>query len=244
MVTNIKQFHKITHGNLVARTLKILVRYCSSTFENGNKRTTLDEKTAYKVVLKLKQSERATLKLALAKYESDVVRKQHEDQLAAKRWRSIFEHPSTSELGGVVPTGAYCPLPDLTTRKLDDVRRPDTSDLWKLFLVNAIPFLSFGFLDNFIMIIAGDYIELAFGTFFYISTLTNAALGNTLSDMVGIRVAHLIERSCEKRGLRPPKLSNTQMEMRSTKNFARWGKIVGIVVGCMLGMSPLLFLNK
>lgn len=91
-----------------------------------------------------------------------------------------------------------------------------------VFFVNAVPFLGFGFLDNFIMISAGDYIEHMFGFVFCLSTMAAAGLGNTISDVVGIGSAHYIERGCEILGLRPPKLSTVQMQMKSSRNYASW----------------------
>lgn len=88
--------------------------------------------------------------------------------------------------------------------------------------MNAVPFIGFGFLDNFIMISAGDYIEHVFGTLFCLSTMAAAGLGNTISDVVGIGSAHYIERGCEIIGLRPPKLSTIQMEMKISRNHANW----------------------
>jgi hypothetical protein len=43
-------------------------------------------------------------------------------------------------------------------------------------IINALPFIGFGFLDNFTMIIAGDYIEHSIGIVMTISTM--AAAGN------------------------------------------------------------------
>lgn len=241
MVINFKRFHKITkHDNITIQIRK----YCNTKSGNVNKKGNLDEETAYKLVLNLDESQRATLKRAVYKFESDAVRRQLEADLAATRWRTMFDHPSASELAGVHPTGAYCSLPDVLTKRTLDHRRPDKNDLWKLFVVNAIPFFGFGFLDNFIMISAGDYLELGIGMVFFISTMAAAALGNTISDLVGIISAHYIEKGCVEKGLRPPKLSNAQMQMKSTKSYARWGKLVGITVGCLLGMCPLLFMDK
>lgn len=41
-------------------------------------------------------------------------------------------------------------------------------------LINSLPFVGFGFLDNFTMIIAGDYIETSFGAIMTISTMAAA----------------------------------------------------------------------
>uniref|UniRef100_T1GKY2 Uncharacterized protein n=1 Tax=Megaselia scalaris TaxID=36166 RepID=T1GKY2_MEGSC len=49
-----------------------------------------------------------------------------------------------------------------------------------------------------------------------------AGFGNTISDVIGIGSAHYIERGCEIMGLRPPKLSTIQMEMKSSRKYASW----------------------
>ena len=41
--------------------------------------------------------------------------------------------------------------------------KPPKAELRKCFIHNAVPFVAFGFLDNFIMLIAGDAIESTFG---------------------------------------------------------------------------------
>ena len=64
--------------------------------------------------------------------------------------------------------------------------RPTNSDLYRLAIQQGLPFVGFGFLDNFIMIVAGESIETFFGTTLVISTMAAAALGNTLSDVFGI----------------------------------------------------------
>ncbi len=64
--------------------------------------------------------------------------------------------------------------------------KPTNSDLYRLAIQQGLPFVGFGFLDNFIMIVAGESIETFFGTTLVISTMAAAALGNTLSDVFGI----------------------------------------------------------
>lgn len=78
--------------------------------------------------------------------------------------------------------------------------------LTAIFLVNSIPFIGFGFLDNMIMIIAGEYIDMTLGKLFQIklkhlfagitlgiSTMAAAALGNLISDIFGVGLAHYVE---------------------------------------------------
>lgn len=71
-----------------------------------------------------------------------------------------------------------------------------------------------------------------------------AALGNTLSDILGIGSAFYVERLANKIGFNPPKLSPIQMEMSCSRNSANIGRVLGVTLGCILGMCPLLFLKK
>ncbi|XP_050086131.1 transmembrane protein 65 isoform X2 [Anopheles aquasalis] len=126
----------------------------------------------------------------------------------------------------------------------ETVPPPATSDLMKLGLVNALPFIGFGFLDNFTMIIAGDYIEHTLGLFMCISTMAAAALGNTISDVIGIGSAFYVEKIAEMSGVKPPKMSPIQLEMKCSRRAANLGRVLGITIGCLLGMCPLLFMNE
>lgn len=83
--------------------------------------------------------------------------------------------------------------------------------------INSLPFVGFGFLDNFTMIIAGDYIEHSLGLIMTISTMAAAALGNTISDVLGIGSAVYVERMVELIGIRSPDLTPVQMEMKSSR---------------------------
>ncbi len=53
--------------------------------------------------------------------------------------------------------------------------------------------IGFGFIDNFIMLIAGDAIDDTFGSALVISTMAAAALGNWVSDVLGLGVSNTIE---------------------------------------------------
>ena len=75
------------------------------------------------------------------------------------------------------------------------------------------------------MIIAGDYIEYSVGTIMTISTMAAAALGNTISDVLGIGSAVYVERIVEVIGIKPPDLTPVQLEMKSARrasNFVRY----------------------
>jgi hypothetical protein len=84
-------------------------------------------------------------------------------------------------------------------------------------LLNSLPFVGFGFLDNFTMIIAGDYIEHSLGMIMTISTMAAAALGNTISDVLGIGSAVYVERFVEFIGVRAPDLTPVQLESKAAR---------------------------
>ncbi|XP_055853469.1 uncharacterized protein LOC129917129 isoform X1 [Episyrphus balteatus] len=208
----------------------------------------LCEEKAYELVLALKDAERSSLKMALDKYDALKLKEGFEGKLAATQWRTKFGRLSRvpTPLSNVDPTGSFCTFPEdwLKRKAAEKAQPPSSSDLYKIFFVNAVPFVVFGFLDNFCMIMAGDYIEQVCGAFMCISTMAAAGLGNTISDILGIGTAFYVERFCAFLGLRPPDLVPIQMEMKESRRAANSGRIIGITIGCLLGMFPLLFLNN
>ncbi len=60
------------------------------------------------------------------------------------------------------------------------------------------------------------------GMYMCISTMAAAGFGNTISDVLGLGLAHYVERFCEFLGLRPPKLTQEQMELRSSRRVASY----------------------
>lgn len=71
-----------------------------------------------------------------------------------------------------------------------------------------------------------------------------AAIGNTFSDILGIGTAFYVERLANKVGYTPPKLSPMQMDLSVSRNFANLGRVLGVTLGCILGMVPLLFFRR
>ncbi|XP_022917998.1 transmembrane protein 65 isoform X2 [Onthophagus taurus] len=123
------------------------------------------------------------------------------------------------------------------------IPRPTTKNLVDMAVANSIPFIGFGFLDNFFMLIFGDYIDIYLGSYFFLSTMAAAALGNTFSDVLGIGTAFYVERMANKVGFCPPKLTPAQLDMPISRNFANLGRVIGVTIGCLLGMVPLLFFD-
>lgn len=121
--------------------------------------------------------------------------------------------------------------------------RPSAEQLQMMAIHNALPFVGFGFLDNFIMIVAGDYIDTTIGIGLGISTMAAAGLGNAISDAAGIGSAWYVEKLAVKVGVQAPNLTPAQLDMPATRWSANIGRAVGVFVGCILGMFPLLFLT-
>lgn len=223
------------------------VSFSSSNHERNETSETLDREKADALVLRFTEGERTVLLTALQSYQAKQVKSEYEGQLAAIRWRSKFGRPSkVPNVGSVDPTGSFCPVPEdwLMRKYAETVPKPSTKQLASVVLHNAIPFVGFGFLDNAIMIIAGDYIELMLGSIITISTMAAAALGNTFSDIMGIGSAWYIESLAAKVGLKPPALSPIQLDMKSSRWAANMGRVIGVTVGCILGMVPLLFIGN
>ncbi|XP_034950297.1 transmembrane protein 65 isoform X3 [Chelonus insularis] len=133
---------------------------------------------------------------------------------------------------------------DQWNQQPETVPQPRRRDLILVFISNAIPFIGFGFLDNFIMIIAGEHIEVILGSFMTLSTMAAAALGNTISDVLGIGLANYVERLSQKIGLPRITLTPVQLDLPQSRRAANLGRVIGVIIGCILGMTPLLFLHQ
>ena len=106
--------------------------------------------------------------------------------------------------------------------------------LKRIFTV-SVAFIVFGIVDNGIMILAGTAIDNTIGTMLGISVMASAGIGNTISDAIGIASGRWIEYELHKAipAIQKDELSKRQIIL---------GETTGIVVGCLIGMCPLLFL--
>ncbi|KAH8272149.1 hypothetical protein KR018_004031, partial [Drosophila ironensis] len=209
--------------------------------------THLSTERAMELICNLDEEERSNLRGALGKMDADKEKKLYESQLAVSSWRTRFGRLSNKPtLGQVDPSGTFCAVPDDWLRKkmVETAASPTAGQIYSIFFVNAVPFIAFGFLDNFIMIMAGEYIEFYLGHFVTLSTMAAAGLGNTISDILGITMATYVENGCQILGLKQPKLTPAQFELKSSKRASSFGRIVGITVGCLLGMCPLWFMDE
>ena len=151
--------------------------------------------------------------------------------------------------GGVGPTTAVSlppkddtsSQPETEEAEEEDCRKPNMKQLCHLAFHQGIPFVGFGFLDNCIMILAGDYIDHHIGVTLGITTMAAAALGNTLSDVFGIGSAWYVESFAARLGATPPELTRVQLHMTRSRVAANLGRALGVAIGCLVGMIPLIF---
>jgi hypothetical protein len=115
-----------------------------------------------------------------------------------------------------------------------------TEQLVAAFTYNGLPFVGFGILDNGIMIIAGEYIDVTIGATLGISTMAAAALGNLVSDVAGVGCTGYIESFVSKFGVSVPHITHEQSQQRRVRWTVAFGRTIGITVGCLIGMLPLL----
>eukprot|EP00930_Biecheleria_cincta_P100663 TRINITY_DN92277_c0_g1_i1.p1 TRINITY_DN92277_c0_g1~~TRINITY_DN92277_c0_g1_i1.p1 ORF type:complete len:259 (+),score=35.33 TRINITY_DN92277_c0_g1_i1:36-779(+) len=118
---------------------------------------------------------------------------------------------------------------------------PDFEQMKLYALHNFIPFIGFGFCDNAIMILCGDYVDAKLGLSLGITTMAAAAIGNTFSDVVGLWMSGFIETIALSMGLRSHGLTVQQMDLLGIRILKNTSMIVGMVLGCVLGMFPLAY---
>ena len=127
-------------------------------------------------------------------------------------------------------------------RVRDEDFSPPTNWQLRRHAVNAaIPMVGFGFMDNVIMIQAGDYIDSTLGVTLGLSTLTAAAFGQVVSDVSGTLFGNTIDHIAARSGLPTAKLTDSQRRMRRVRLAGMAGAVGGVIVGCLLGMTTLLF---
>lgn len=154
----------------------------------------------------------------------------------ARRRRRRFNSSSTSTTSTSTTT---------TNNSQNVIKDPSFQDLKAVALAQAIPFIGFGFMDNSILIVAGDAIDTTLGVVLGISTLCAAAIGNIISDLAGIGLGTAIEDFCAQRlGLKPPDLTAAQRQLRKVRFAGQMGMATGMTIGCILGMFPLLFIDS
>ncbi|KAG7349109.1 GAF sensor-containing diguanylate cyclase [Nitzschia inconspicua] len=182
----------------------------------------------YSQTTRMKCSTISNHSLLRSRYPGLRIRTQHrlsQSSRQAKRPTSSNAKPSSSTSTTTVPE------PPFKTLKL-------------VAFTTSIPFVGFGFMDNAILVLAGDAIDTTLGVMLGMSTLCAAAIGNIISDLCGIGLGTLIEDFCANTLKLPvPQLTTAQRQLRSVRYASQFGTAVGMTIGCILGMFPLLFID-
>jgi len=113
----------------------------------------------------------------------------------------------------------------------------------RVFVKKAMPAAVFGFIDNFLMILVGEALDTSLKSVLGISTMAAAGLGNTVSDAVGQMGQQTIDKVLDKVGL-GEELEDDEEESRLEKWARKSGGVFGMVIGCLLGLFPLLFTGR
>jgi Transmembrane protein 65 len=146
-------------------------------------------------------------------------------------------HSSTKSESAVSPS-------DLLVNSTQSFHAPSRDQLKSLFLSSAVPMIGFGFMDNFIMIQAGGYIDATLGVTMGLATLTAAAMGQVFSDVSGVLFGGTVERLSERlRLVNPAHLTQAQRALPLCRNITMAGSVFGIILGCLLGASSLFFVD-
>ena len=98
-------------------------------------------------------------------------------------------------------------------------------------------------MDNIVMIQAGEAIDMSIGVAFGLSTMTAAGLGQCVSDVAGFTSGGLVDAAVTRLNLPHHGLSNAQFDLPTSRLHHTAGGCVGVVVGCLLGMTSLLFMD-
>jgi hypothetical protein len=112
--------------------------------------------------------------------------------------------------------------------------------LLRIFLLKAIPMGIFGFIDNIIMILAGNYIDSTIAQALGIGTMAAAGIGNATSDAVGVMGQDRVDAILNKFGLGEAEDERGKKLTKMEQVVGMAGGVFGIVVGCIVGMFPLL----
>ena len=134
----------------------------------------------------------------------------------------------------------------MSLRYLSSVKLAPTPTRHQLRIValrSAIPMIGFGFMDNIVMIQAGEAIDMSLGVAFSLSTLTAAGFGQCISDVAGFTCGGLVDAGVSKLNLPHHGLSAEQLGGKSARLYTTFGGCVGVVTGCLLGMTCLLFMD-
>mmetsp|Transcript_131101 Transcript_131101/g.327083 ORF Transcript_131101/g.327083 Transcript_131101/m.327083 type:complete len:280 (+) Transcript_131101:67-906(+) len=131
-----------------------------------------------------------------------------------------------------------------TGPKRVDVEEPTQRQLCAVAIATSVPFIGFGMVDNGLMVIFGDVLDSTMGMCLGCSMLASAALGNAISNVFGMLLHGSINKGADRLGLPDPRLTLSQRKLPVVHHWSTAGSTVGVFIGCLLGMTPLLFMDQ
>lgn len=214
----------------VAQSQRVLERAIASRYLSSG--ATGSDPTTSECARYLSELSRGDLPGALARHLSPSARR----EIAEARERVLAEKRTAT-------SGKDADDVEQIDSTSEEAPEPSRRDI-RLFMLNqAIPFVGFGLMDNAILIIAGDAIDMTLGVSLGISTLCAAAIGNIISDLAGVGLGTIIEDFCAKMNIPQPNLTQAQRKLRSVRFAGQYGCALGLTIGCIIGMFPLLFID-
>ena len=117
---------------------------------------------------------------------------------------------------------------------------PDNQLKRRVFVASMLPFIGFGCLDNSLMLLFGDEIDNTLGVSLGLSTMAAAALGNAWADVAGVFASSRVEHIASRLGFSIPVLPEHVRETQWFRRTRASGSAVGVFIGCVIGMWPLL----
>lgn len=125
-----------------------------------------------------------------------------------------------------------------------EVEAPTRQQLCAVAVATFVPFVGFGMVDNGLMVIFGDVLDSTMGMCFGCSMLASAALGNAISNVFGMLLHGSINKGADRLGLPDARLTLSQRKLSTVHYWSTAGSTFGVFTGCLLGMTPLLFMNQ
>ena len=121
---------------------------------------------------------------------------------------------------------------------------PSRDQLRAIMIQSTLPMIGFGFMDQTIMIHAGNAIDCTIGVSLGLSTLSAAAVGQIVANTGALVFGESVHRffNCFK-AMQPIDLTMAQQALPAVKRARFTGTFFGIILGCVLGMVNLFFID-
>jgi hypothetical protein len=161
--------------------------------------------------------------------------------MATMRLRPALARARACHHGLVTKRSSTTSSQSLTEATL--IPKPTRAQLWNFFILRALPMVGFGFMDQTVMIQAGNAIDCSIGVTFGLSTLTAAAFGQICSDTAGVLFGSTVDSFFRAIGLPRANLSIAQKTLPIVKRIGLAASLGGIIFGCCLGLVNLLFID-